>query len=1217
MKSAKLAITFLFLVFTYAALGQTGGSITGLISDPAGAVVANAPVEAKNSATGVVASAATSATGNYVFGALPAGSYEITAVVPGFKKYTRTGITVQQLQTTRVDIALEIGASTDAVTVSADAPLLKTETGDVSHNVTTQLQDELPMGNIGAIRLSTNAVYLTPGVNGTAGAMSINGSPSSSERIRIDGLDATYTLGNVYYSFGAPSVDSLSEVAVQTSNYAAEYGQSTGAVLSYTMRSGTNQYHGSLYDYWTNEAFNAYGAYSHTRNKSRINDRGGTAGGPVWIPKVYKGKDRTFFFFSYETRPTTSTTSNNLLTVPTAAYRNGDFGAALSATGNKVLGSDFAGRPIIQNSVYDPLSEHPVSSTNSQIVRDAFPGNAIVPLSRLDPVAVKVQSLIPTPQGPNATGLIQNYVNPYTVQSKDYIPSIKIDHALSSKMKLSYNWGKTYIAVPGPPTNPTADGFPTLISAQLPSEFVTTSNRLNYDHTLTPTLLLHMGGAFVKSSLSMPAAVTGYDATKELGLKGPFTPLEFPVFTALTGANNTGGSNNLGNWTGIDGQQLTLEEKTNFNANLTWVKNNHTFKFGAEAGIEGYPNSNFLMTNGVFNFSGNETALPGLTSSTITTGNVSGTIGLPYASFLLGAVDNYNVAVPAVAKLGKHQLGFFAQDSWKVTRKLTLDLGLRYDFSTAGKEQYGRYGFFDPSVANKQDGGYRGGVTYGATCGCDNNFFNSYKLGFGPRLGVAYQLNPKTVLRGGAALLIGTTADNGIQTRSVTSSNPQFANIFAEPTMYLANGVPLTPAQIAWPNFDSSHFPVVSPLTPGAPGAAPGQWIDKNAGYPSKSYQWSFGVQREVVRNLVVDVAYVGNRGVWLPSSGAVNYNANTPQSLLGYGLDITSATDRAILGATITTAAAGRFQNKLPYPGFTGTVAQSLRPYPQFNTAPTALWAPLGDNWYNSLQLKVIKRLSHGLDVSYNFTWSKSLQNGIEAVGNDIFNRSTDKYLSGLDRPLVSNLNITYTVPAASWAGNRIVKYVLQDWTAGAILTYASGTPILAPPNLTASLSALTFGTTSYLNRVPGQPLYLQDLNCHCFDPTKTLFLNPAAWVAPPAGTYSPTPAYYNDYRAQRHPTENFNMGRTFRIRESMSFSVRAEFVNIFNRTVLPNPNIGSGIGAISPLTAPTCFLSGVSGPAGACTSGASYASGFGTMSTLNTTLGVRTGQIVARFRF
>ena len=538
MTSAKLATALLVLTFTGAAFGQTGGSITGLISDPAGAVVPNAPVEARNTATGVVFSAATSATGNYVFSAVQAGNYDISATVPGFKKYVRTGITVQQLQTTRVDIALEIGASTESVTVSADASLLKTETGDVSHNVTTQKQDELPMGSIGAIRVSTQAVLMIPGVNGTLTSISVNGSPSGSERIRIDGLDATYTLGNVYYSFGAPSVDSLSEVAVQTSNYAAEFGQSTGAVLSYTMRSGTNQFHGSAYDYWSNEAFNAAGAYSHLDPKTRKNDFGGTAGGPVWIPKIYKGIDKTFFFFSYESLPTTTTTSNNLLTVPTAQYRLGNFSQAETAVGGKVLGTDLLGRNIIQNSIYDPSTQR---LFNGSLIRDPFVGNTI-PITQQDKVALNIQKLIPQPQGPLASGLIQNYVNPYTVKAKDYIPSIKIDHSLSSKIRLSYNWGKVLIATPGPPTNTTEDGFPTLLSNFLPTNWVTFSNRLNYDQTLAPTLLLHLGGSFVKSSLSMPAATTGYNATTGIGLTGPFTPLGFPTFTAMTGANNTGGS---------------------------------------------------------------------------------------------------------------------------------------------------------------------------------------------------------------------------------------------------------------------------------------------------------------------------------------------------------------------------------------------------------------------------------------------------------------------------------------------------------------------------------------------------------------------------------------------------------------------------------------------------------------------------------------------------
>src|SRR5215831_14959098 len=573
MRFATLAIAVVSLA--YAAFGQTGGTITGVISDPAGAVVANAPVEAKNTATGVVLTAATSATGNFTLNELPAGTYEINVTFPGFKKYIRTGITVEQLQTTRVDVALEVGSAAESVTVTELVPLLKTETGDISHNVTTDTQNALPMGQIGSIRVSTQVVLTIPGVNGGLTTISVNGTPAASERIRIDGLDATYTLGNGYYSFGAPSVDSLQEVAIQTSNFAAEYGQSSGAVLSYTMRSGTNQFHGSLYDYWANEAFNSAGAYSHTRAKSRVNDYGGTVGGPVWIPKVYKGKDKTFFFFSYESKPTTTTNPNNLLTVPTAQYRLGNFSAAAAATANRSLGTDPLGRSIIQNSIYDPSTQR--LSANGLLIRDPFPNNTI-PIGQLDPVALKIQALIPQPQGPFATGLINNYVNPYTVKSKDYIPSIKIDHSVSSKIKLSYNWGKVLIATPGPPTNPTSDGFPTLLSNFLPTNWPTYSHRLNYDQTLTPTLLLHLGGAFVKSSLSMPAAVRDYDATKELGLKGPFTPLEFPVFTAMTGANNTGGSSNLGVSGGIDGEQLTLEEKTNFNANLTWVKNNHTFK---------------------------------------------------------------------------------------------------------------------------------------------------------------------------------------------------------------------------------------------------------------------------------------------------------------------------------------------------------------------------------------------------------------------------------------------------------------------------------------------------------------------------------------------------------------------------------------------------------------------------------------------------------------
>jgi len=292
------------------------------------------------------------------------------------------------------------------------------------------------------------------------------------------------------------------------------------------------------------------------------------------------------------------------------------------------------------------------------------------------------------------------------------------------------------------------------------------------------------------------------------------------------------------------------------------------------------------------------------------------------------------------------------------------------------------------------------------------------------------------------------------------------------------------------------------------------------------------------------------------------------------------------------------------------------LRPFPQFNTGLAALWAPLGDTWYSSLQVKVIKRFSHGLDFTYNYTWAKELTLGVEAdsvgpfgasgVVNDVFNRQNNKYISIYSRPQVSNIAVNYTLPR--WGTNKYLRYAVGDWQFGGLMTYASGLPFAVPGSQNQLATQLFRGTL--MNRVPGQPLYLQDLNCHCFDPTKTLVLNPAAWSDPAPGTWGNSTAYYNDFRQQRAPSENITMGRLFRFTERASFEVRAEFTNAFNRTRLPSPS------AATPLTGPTCFLSGSSGAAGACTAGATYASGYGFIQT-NGLNGARNGQIVARIRF
>ncbi|MCU1335206.1 MAG: Cna B-type protein [Bryobacterales bacterium] len=1213
-------------VFSLTAFAQSDrGSITGVVSDPAGAVVANAPVEAKNAETGVVSQAASTATGNYTLQQLPAGTYEITVNVPGFKKYIRTGLTVQALQTLRIDVTLEIGSNAESVTVTEVAALLKTETGDVSHNVTSTRLNDLPVGTIGAVRNPLTVSQLLPGTNVVSGStLRISGTPVNSEQVRVDGLDATYSLGMSSFSFAQPSVDAIQEIAVQTSNYAAEFGQTSGAVFNLTMKSGTNQFHGTVYEYLANEALNSSGAYSHSKGKSRRSDYGGTVGGPIWIPKIYNGRDKTFFFFNYESSPNTTLTvsPNPIPTVPTADYRAGNFNAAALATGNKSLGVDPLNRPIIQNSIYDPRSQRPVSATDGRLIRDPFVGN-VIPAAQLDPVALAIQKLVPLPQGPNATQLINNYINPFTTKQEAWVPSIKIDHSLNSKMKISGFWGWTHSSTPSG-TNTTAEGLPSPVTTFAATYFDTVNYRLNYDHSLTPTMLLHLGMGYQQSVLNMPSLLTNYDVTKELGLKGPFEPHGFPNFSGPTGTtstllgpNNTGGMIAIGP-TGFQGSQKTLEQKTTAVASVTWIKDSHSYKAGGELRVEGYPNYNIQRTNGLYNFSQNETGLPYLNAAG--PAGSGGTVGLPYASFLLGIVDNGNFSRPAVAKLGKHSLGFFVQDSWKVTRKFTLEYGLRYDFSTYQREQYGTYGSFSATTPNPNAGGHSGAVIYEATCGC--SFAHNYPWAFGPRLGFAYQVTPKTVVRGGAGLIYNGTANNNIATRSVTSNNIFNSNGFGQGFMTLGTGVPLTLSQIAYPNFSAGYFPVG-----GGVGGGPTSVIDQNAGRPSRSYQWSIGVQREIFKDLVVDASYVGNRGMWYPTATPINYNVLRPQDLAAVGLDITQKADRDILAATIGSAAAGRFQNKLPFAGFptTQTVAQSLRPFPQFNSGLAAQWAPLGDTWYNSLQLKVTKRFSHGIDFTYNFTYAQELTNGVEsdsagpfgvaAQENDIFNRAQNKYISAYSRPLVSNIAFNYTVP--KWGPNKILKYIIGDWQIGSIMTYASGIPLNVPTSQNLLASQLFRGT--FMNRNPGVPLFTQDLNCHCFDPTKTLVLNPAAWSDPAPGTWGTSTAYYNDYRQQRQPAENITVGRQFTFKERFSLSIRAEFVNAFNRTRLPNPAPSATAAGIpnNPLTSPTCFVSGTTGPTGACQTGATYASGFGFEQTAGISGNVRTGQLVARIRF
>lgn len=1255
MRSLLIAVCIVVLVFVASA--QTDrGTITGTVSDPAGAVVPAAAIEAKSVATGAVYQTASSTTGNYTIAQLPAGTYQMSITVPGFKKFIRTGLVVEVAGTLRIDASLEVGAATESVTVTEVAAQLKTEGGEVSHNVSTDTLNSLPIltlvgaaagigsaNTLGNIRNPLSAVQLLPGARITTDTvMRINGMPSNSQSINIEGQDATNGFFKQQNQINQAGVEAIQEVAIQTSNFDAEYGQAGGGYFNYTMKSGTNQIHGSAFDYFVNEALNAglpftdrasrnaAQAGQHIRNPLRQNDYGFTLGGPINIPKIYDGHDKTFFFFSFEQFRQSANISNTVGIVPTAAQRTGDFSAALNGVCN---GPDTLQQKVCFNQVFDPKTNDTVGGS---VVRTPFPGNKI-PLTRIDPTANIIQNMIPAA---NSLGFL-NYTAPaYSNYRHTTIPSVKIDHNLSAKMKLSgyYSATKTF--------SPQNNGFTQPYTALQPQNALAQTIRLNLDTTLTPTLLLHFGAGYLHTS--NPQTAPTYDQ-KQLFPQGiPFTASNFFPYMAGMSSPLGGGWNGGTGFPGTNtGVAFTLtpvanDYKPTFNSNLTWVKGNHTFKLGATALFEGIQSVNDSRADGQFGFSQIQTSDPWQNGQPFANFQSS---GFGYASFFLGATNNVATAAPADVRLGTHSFGLYIQDSWKVTRKLTLDYGLRWDYATLWKEQYGRMQNAAFDQPNSLIGGRLGTVKYEATCKC--SFANAYPYAIGPHIGVAYQINSKTVFRGGGAISYAAVSDQA----GLNSSAGDFYNIpaaaYGESAGSLFYGDPLGPGNhlgnpvVHWPNF-SPQFPV--PAAPGViPPSSPFVSIAPNTGRLPRTFQWSLGFQREITHNLVVDAAYVGNRGAWWvsPLLAGLNYNALTPEGLKsGYGLDVTNRADTTLLNTQINSpnviARFPQFANpSVVYPGFpnTQTLLQALRPYPQWNGIPPFLGPPNGNTWYDSLQIKGTQRLQHGLSMQVAYTWQKELTNGTNSntsyvtpsppLINDVFNKDLDKQISGFSVPQLLIISFNYQTPSFHGAstGMKVLSWMARDWTYSGVLRYSSGQLLQSPPsanNLLTNLArgpqnnpALWGGGYTFLNRVPGQPLLLVDPNGK-FDPSTQLALNPNAWAEPAYGTFGASAAYFNDFRWQRQPSESMAFGRIFHIKERSSFEIRAEFLNMFNRLFYSTPADGGGFGGATTVGSITGHANSYLSTSGLLSSGFGYVNWVNGGSALP-----RSGQIVARFSF
>ena len=1129
--SAKCVLCLLALLCVCFAQSDTG-SLSGRVTDPSESAVADAKVTLTNDATRVAFQTVTNAEGYFEYPSLQIGSYSIQAEHAGFKIIRQSGINIAVATRFSLNLPLPIGEITQTVQVSSEAPILQAETSDTGTVFQPKFMKDAPLFVTGGFRNPENFINYVPGVNGGQQDTSINGGPRRSKEILIDGASHTNPeSGGVAFvsNGGIGSVEMYGEFKVLTSNFSAEYGRTGGGIEVFVTRSGTNDLHGTAFDFLRNDKFDAAGWSVNQRtpfagkSKVRQNEFGVAAGGPVFLPKLYNGRNKTFWYFTWNGYKQNSGAGTSILTVPTAKMKAGDFSE---------LGS---------RQIFDPMTTRTVNGVQ---VRDPFPGN-IIPQARFSSVSSKILSLIPDPTGP---GLSSNYVDNTVSTVNRNIYSLKFDHSLSDRNRISglYSWQRQ--------TNLSQTGLPGALASGLVSTEKPDITRVNHDFTFMPTLLNHatFGLSRYQSVFNqLPADLMNWPTT--LGLKGVATngSQSFPIVSfatdGLTGFGND--PKNRGaqqNWT------------YEFLDGVTWVKGKHDFKFGYEwhKGRTFQDPADDSYAQGKFVFNSLQTANPAARSAT----------GYSFASFLLGGPDNaqrnYNPSTGVDIKYRYHAL--YANDNWKVTSKLTLNLGIRYEIFIPRTDSNLTLSAFDPTIPNPAAGNRLGALSF-AGMGPGRNgkvrFGNIYLGNVGPRIGVAYQITPKTVLRTGYGVYY--SAANG---NTGGGCFPCGWGVSAAPTPTSPDGI--SPAF----NWDNGFL-----LPPGFqlppvidPSYANGQTVlvlSKEDGLAGRIQNWQVNIQRELPKQFLLDVAYLGSKGTRLNSY--VPYNQVDPKYLsLG-----------SLLGLSVTDPRVTQAGFGLPYPGFTGTLAQSLRPYPQYNNIVHNYLGTGAEN-YNSLQAKVEKRYS-AMTLLAAYTWEKnlSINGGFTQTGNgtapqDQYNLGVEKSLSQHDIPQTLNLVYAYDLPFGKGrrflgGANRLVNGVVGGWTIAGIHQYRSGSLILINAPVNTLGPGVLFSAALRANTT-GQPIRT-GVDRTALDPNNpnVRWFNRAAFSVPGPYQFGTAAPYQNDVRNPPFFTEALSLVKHVKLQERIDLEYRADISNLLNRTSfgginvnLNDPNFGRPTG-------------------------------------------------------
>ena len=1113
----------LFLL-SAAAFAQDRGAISGTITDSSGAVVPGAKLALRSPATNRTQDLLSGSAGTYTIVNLPAGDYKVSVTKDGFRAAETPSVHVDVNSTTHLDFQLQVGTATETVQVSGNVSLLQTDKSDLGQVINNKALTDLPLFANGGLRSNMAFTALAPGVSSnltgdpdsTGANIRIAGGLSNGASQLLDGSEAMSERKNDP-QMRVVSAEGIEEFKIQSSAYSAEFGRASNGVLNYTTKSGTNEFHGTAFGVIRNQALNARGFFYtapllknpviHNQNLQAV-----SIGGPIRIPKVIDLRDKAFFFFSGERSRAKDVSNSSLISLPPAAFRTGDFRTLTTGSAGAII------------PLYDPFD------ANGNIISDAsqrprLSCNGVLNVlcsSRINPVASLLQGYIPLPSNPN--GYLNN--NPIenngtrTPGENQGVYAIKGDYNATPNMHFSGVFSKQYFngyPLDGPIPGALGEGF---------QEFGSTKwVRLNGDQTLRANLLNHFAFGYNQRDL-------GEQGNTRLGaFDGAFGKA-----TAIPGVLSYGKSPNysaynLGTFGNLNGTVSTRSpgRTYSFNDSLTWLKGRHTVKMGFEFVRSTYSRQDCNGCAGSAGFGSGATGNP----------NVSGTTGFDYASFLLGTASGGSFNYGAKINYIFPYYAGFVQDDIRLSSRLTLNVGLRYDLPISRREANLQNSNFDPTAPNPTAGNLPGALIFAGSgtgrTGRDR-LLSFRKNAWGPRLGFAYQINSRTVLRGGGGIMYDANREDGNADGGIQG----FGGSFGAIGNFLSSGVSFLLAN-GYNTFGSAVTagvpPIVNPTIQNF--GNPSYFSD---GKVAQFYDYNFTLEHSFSGSTVARASFHANYGNQLQSSQ--NYNQLDPKYVGIYGTLLTSP-----LSSVLTNPLLAANGYKLPYVGYPTnlTLAQSLTPFPQYSTGFGGTTNG-GHSTWNALETSFQHNYSHGLYMLGSYTFSKLIQNNTSI---NVYSKNTEKALSTSDRPHVFSIATIYDLPfgKGKWMGsswNPLVNAVLGNWRVSGVQHYQSGTPF----GVSSGQNMFSAGAARP-NFVFGQALYNADFNPK--DPTSR-YLNPAAFVQPANGVYGNVPTVIPALRQPLQFSEDVAVSKDFPVGrgDKKVFEFRTSAFNIANRHLL-----------------------------------------------------------------